>query len=83
MQTLLADVTVSMSDFKKNPAAAIRHAGNRPLAVLYRNEAAFYILEPALMEAILEELADHGLYQTVQSRMTDRLPTVEVDSEDL
>jgi len=83
MQTLLADATVSMSEFKKNPAAVLRHAGNRPVAVLNHNKAAFYMLEPALMEAILEELADQGMYRTVRSRMADNMPTVEVDIDDL
>ena len=83
MQTLLADATVSMSEFKKNPAAVLRQAGNRPVAVLNHNKPAFYMLEPILMAAILEELADHDLYRKVRARMTDNLPAVEVDIDDL
>jgi antitoxin StbD len=83
MQTLLADATVSMSEFKKNPAAVLRQAGNRLVAVLNHNKPAFYMLEPMLMAAILEELADHDLYRKVRARMTDNLPAVEVDIDDL
>jgi antitoxin StbD len=83
MQTLLADATVSMSEFKKNPAAVLRQAGNRPVAVLNHNKPAFYMVEPILMAAILEELADHDLYRKVRARMTDNLPAVEVDIDDL
>jgi antitoxin StbD len=83
MQTLLADATVSMSEFKKNPAAVLRQAGNRPVAVLNHNKPAFYMVEPTLMAAILEELADHDLYRKVRARMTDNLPAVEVDIDDL
>ena len=43
---------------KKNPAAVLRQAKNRPVAVLNHNKAAFYMLEPALIEAIIEEHAD-------------------------
>jgi antitoxin StbD len=83
MQTLLADATVSMSEFKKNPAAVLRQAGNRPVAVLNHNKPAFYMIEPILMAAILEELADHDLYRTVRARMADNLPAIEVDIDDL
>ena len=58
MEAILADVAVSMSEFKKNPAAVLREANKRPVAVLNHNKAAFYLLEPELFEALLDELAD-------------------------
>jgi hypothetical protein len=57
MQTIFADMTVSMSEFKKNPATVLRQAGNRPVAVLNHNKAAFYMVEPGLFQALLAELA--------------------------
>ncbi len=56
MQTLLVDRAVSMSQFKKNPAAVLRQAEGRPVAVLNHNRVGFYLLEPPLLEAMLEEL---------------------------
>lgn len=56
MQTLLVDRAVSMSQFKKNPAAVLRQAEGRPVAVLNHNRVGFYLLEPQLLEAVLEEL---------------------------
>lgn len=56
MQTLLVDRAVSMSQFKKNPAAVLRQAEGRPVAVLNHNRVGFYLLEPPLLEALLEEL---------------------------
>jgi len=56
MQTLLVDRAVSMSQFKKNPAAVLRQAQGRPVAVLNHNRVGFYLLEPPLLEALLEEL---------------------------
>ena len=55
-------MTVSMSEFKKNPAAVLRQAHSRPVAVLNHNKAAFYMVEPRLFQALLDELADleHG-----------------------
>lgn len=79
MQAIYADVMISMSEFKKNPAAVLRDAKNRPVAVLSHNKTAFYMVEPALFEAILEELADQDLHRTVLSRMSERSRAIEVD----
>jgi antitoxin StbD len=57
METILANMTVSMSEFKKNPAAVLRQAASRPVAVLNHNKAAFYVVEPRLFEVMLAELA--------------------------
>ena len=79
MEVLYADVTISMSEFKKNPAAVLREAKNRPVAVLNHNKAAFYMIEPALFEAMLEDLSDQQLGRTVLARMSERAQAIEVD----
>ena len=58
MDAVLSDLSVSMSEFKKNPAAVLREAGGRPVAVLNHNRPAFYMVEPQLFHAMLEQLAD-------------------------
>ena len=83
METILADVAVSMSEFKKNPAAVLRAANNRPVAVLNHNRAAFYMVEPPLFEALMEELADKELHRKVLRRMADKSKAVEVDLDSL
>jgi len=83
MQAILADVTVSMSEFKKNPAAVLRDAKQRPVAVLSHNKAAFYMVKPELYEALMEELADRELMQKVRTRLADKSQAVEVDFDEL
>ena len=83
MQTILADSTISMSEFKKNPAAVLRKAGDRPVAVLNHNKPAFYMVGPALMQAMLEALSDQDLHDLVRSRMTDGAKAIEVDIDEL
>lgn len=83
METIFADVTVSMSEFKKNPAAVLRDAGSRPVAVLNHNKAAFYMVEPALFQAMLEELSDQELNRKVLARMSERAHAIEVDIDDI
>ena len=79
MEMIYSDVTISMSEFKKNPAAVLRNAKSKPVAVLNHNKAAFYMLEPALFEALLEELSDLDLHRTVLARMSERSRAIEVD----
>jgi len=79
METILADLSVSMSEFKKNPAAVLRQARQRPVAVLSHNSPAFYMLEPQLYKALLDALADRQLEQTVLSRLAERAQAIEVD----
>jgi antitoxin StbD len=79
MEAIYSDVTISMSEFKKNPAAVLRDAKSKPVAVLNHNKAAFYMIEPALFEALLEELSDQDLHRTVLSRLNERTRAIEVD----
>lgn len=79
METIFADMTVSMSEFKKNPASVLRLANSRPVAVLNHNKAAFYMVEPQLFQAMMDELADQELHSTVLSRMAERAQAIEVD----
>ena len=83
MHAILADTTISMSEFKKNPAAVLREAGNRPVAVLNHNRPAFYMVGPTLMEAMLEALGDRELHDLVRARMSDGATPIEVDIDEL
>ncbi len=57
MQALFATMTVSMSEFKRNPASILRQAGGKPVAVLNHNKPAFYMVEPELFRAMSEKWA--------------------------
>ena len=71
--------TVSMSEFKRNPASVLRSANRRPVAVLSHNKAAFYMVEPALFEAMLDQMADRDLENLVRSRLEQKAQAISVD----
>lgn len=79
MQKILTDVTVSMSEFKKNPASVLREVNGRPVAVLNHNKAAFYMVAPELFQVMVEELADQGLCRTALARVAEKGQAVEVN----
>ena len=68
-----------MSEFKKNPAAVLRDAKSKPVAVLNHNKAAFYMVEPALFEAMLDQMADRDLENLVRLRLEQKAQAISVD----
>ena len=83
MKARLAATAMSMSKFKMRPAAVLRGANHRPVAVLKRNRVAFYVLEPRLFEAMMDELADQELCGRAASRLADKSRAIEVDIDEL
>jgi len=83
MDTIFADLSVSMSEFKKNPAEVLRNAGEKPVAVLNHNKPAFYMVTPKMFEAMLEEIADKELVNTVRTRLGSIADAVEVELDEI
>lgn len=83
MDTIYADYTISMSEFKKNPAQVLRAAGEKPVAVLNHNRPAFYMVTPKLFEALVEELADRDLVELARQRLALVDQAIEVDLDQL
>lgn len=78
MDTIYADYSVSMSDFKRNPAQVLRTAGEKPVAVLNHNRPAFYMVTPKLFEAMVEEMAERDLLNLARQRLALKDTAVEV-----
>lgn len=83
MNTLFADVAVSLAACKTNPLAVLKKANKRPVAVLKHGRPAFYLVEPRLFKAMLEEIADHDLCLKSVGRVANQSQAVEVDLADL
>jgi antitoxin StbD len=83
MDAIYADYSISMSEFKRNPAQVLRTAGEKPVAVLNHNRPAFYMITPKLFEALLEELADRDLVALARQRLAMIDHAIEVDLEQL
>ena len=83
MDTIYADHSISMSEFKKNPAQVLRTAGEKPVAVLNHNRPAFYMVTPKLFEALVEELADRDLVALARERLAVKETALEVDLDQL
>lgn len=83
MQSILADVAVSVSELKKNPSAVLSGAGGAPVAVLNHNRVMGYMVPADVFEAMMERLDDLELIRVARERIEANEPTVRVALEDL
>lgn len=83
MESVLTNLSVSVSEFKKNPAKILREAGKQPIAVLNHNKPAFYLVEPGLFEAMVEQLEDIELAELAARRVAKGERRIRVELEDL
>ncbi len=83
MDAIYADYSISMSEFKRNPAQVLRTAGEQPVAVLNHNRPAFYMITPKLFEAMVEELSDRDLVEIARQRLALKDSAIEVDIDQI
>ncbi|OWK24249.1 plasmid stabilization protein [Rhizobium yanglingense] len=59
--TILAEITASVSELKKNPMGTVAAGEGFPVAILNRNEPAFYCVPAKAFEALMDRLEDFEL----------------------
>ncbi|MGN7742341.1 type II toxin-antitoxin system Phd/YefM family antitoxin [Pseudomonas sp. 22526] len=78
---LLSNVVASISELKKNPMGTVAAGGGSSVAILNRNEPAFYCVPAKEYEAMMERLEDMELLALCREREND--PTLKVSLDDL
>ena len=78
---VLSHVVASISELKKNPMGTVAAGGGRSVAILNRNEPAFYCVPAKEYEAMIERLEDLELIALCKEREND--PTIKVSIDDL
>ena len=81
MHTILAESTTSISELKKNPMAVVEQGDGFPVAVLNRNQPAFYCVPAQAYELLMDKLEDLELAQIVEERKNQ--PEIKVSLDDL
>ncbi|MGR7483725.1 type II toxin-antitoxin system Phd/YefM family antitoxin [Klebsiella aerogenes] len=77
---ILSDTSASVSELKKNPMATVNAGDGYPVAILNRNQPAFYCVPAELYEKMLDALDDQELVKLVTERINQRLHDVDLDS---
>lgn len=79
--TILAEVTASVSELKKNPMGTVAAGEGFAVAILNRNEPAFYCVPARAYEAMLERLEDLELNAIADARKGQ--PRMRVDLDEI
>ena len=74
-----AATTASVSELKKNPMGTVAAGEGFPVAILNRNEPAFYCVPAEAYEAMLERLEDLELNAIADAREGQKVHRVKLD----
>ncbi|MCG6202806.1 type II toxin-antitoxin system Phd/YefM family antitoxin [Psychromonas antarctica] len=78
---ILADVAASITEFKANPMKVAASAYGCPVAVLNRNEPAFYCVPAEAYEMLMDKIEDLELLTLANERKNE--PSISVKIDDL
>jgi antitoxin StbD len=76
---IFAAVSASVSELKKNPMGTVSAGEGFPVAILNRNEPAFYCIPAKAYEALLERLEDLELNALADARAGQAIHKVTLD----
>jgi antitoxin StbD len=76
---ILTEVAASISELKANPMKVVASGNGMPIAVLNRNEPAFYCVPAAAYEAMMELLDNVELLKIVKERQNEESIRISID----
>jgi len=80
---IMADTAASVSELKKNPMGTVAAGEGFAVAILNRNEPAFYCVPAKTWEALMEKLEDLELNALATARLSDGQAIVKVALDEL
>jgi len=75
-----SNTTASITELKTNPMATVSAGDGYPVAILNRNQPAFYCVPAELYEQMLEYIDDRELAALIKQRSEQALHDVDLDS---
>jgi antitoxin StbD len=76
---ILAETVASVSELKKNPMGTVAAGEGFPVAILNRNEPAFYCVPTKAYEALMDRLEDVELNAIADAREGQPIHKVKLD----
>lgn len=76
---ILSETAASISELKRNPMGTVAAGDGFPVAILNRNEPAFYCVPAEAFEAMMERLEDIELNATADARAGQKRVKVKLD----
>jgi len=76
---MLAKTVASISELKANPMKVVASGDGMPVAVLNRNQPAFYCVPAKVYQAMMELIDDMALLKIVKQRQYEESIAVSLD----
>ena len=83
MEQLLASISTSISELKKNPTAVFSKAMGEPIAILTHNKPTGYYVPAETFEALIDKLEESELIETTKQRLLTLKDSIEISIDDL
>ncbi len=76
---ILTEIVASISELKANPMKVVASGEGMPIAVLNRNEPAFYCVPAKAYEAMMDLIEDKELLELAKRRIKEESVPVSLD----
>jgi len=76
---ILSETAASISELKRNPMGTVAAGDGFPVAILNRNEPAFYCVPAPAFEAMMNQLEDLELNAKADARVNQKRIKVKLD----
>jgi len=83
MENILANLSVSVTELKKNPTALLLAANGEPVAILNHNKPAAYLVPADVYEKMLDLIEDLELADLIKERQKEKDQAIKVSIDDL
>jgi len=64
---LLANIAASITELQKNPMRVIHEGAGEAVVIIHRNKPAFYVVPPALYEAMVDVINDGRITEVARA----------------
>ena len=76
---ILSEMVASISELKRNPMGTVAAGDGFPVAILNRNEPAFYCVPALWFESMMTKLEDMELNAIADARKSQKVVKVKLD----
>lgn len=83
MKPILAGLSASISELKRNPSALLQQAEGSPITILNHNKPTAYLIPAETYEALIEGIEDYDLGLIIKQRQKEKSKAVEISLDEL
>ncbi len=83
MRLVLANISASITELKKNPSALLKRASGEPVVILNHNKPTAYLIPAEAFESLMDQLEDLELASIVRERKAEKPQAIDIDIDEL